>query len=205
MTALPVLTVRNHQIYNINGCIYERFIRVGDKAINLEEFDLDDLLVEWTPVEDSGYIISQQREVLFVTECGTMENGHVWIHIQGQWVCIYSLLQEVHNGCRGEETCCSTCGQLWKLTPNHKGQCWPCIIIARTCILKDLCRRKSGLCNKSGNCRHCYIRSAAGYEKSLFWSASNIEQPCGVASGSNKSYLYDCSGCGHCITKNLTR
>jgi len=51
-------------------------------------------------------------------------------------------------------------------------------------------------------CRTCYNKSFASYEKSKYWSKKNTVTPRQVMPGSSKKYIFDCT-CGHEFTSTL--
>jgi len=57
------------------------------------------------------------------------------------------------------------------------------------------------LCNDE-KCTKCYEKSFASHPKSAFWSDTNVLKPRQVFAVSAKNYKFDCSNCGHEITKS---
>ena len=63
------------------------------------------------------------------------------------------------------------------------------------------------LCNNN-DCKFCFEKSFASYEKSKYWSNKNIENPRNLMKSSDKKYWFNCNICSHeyeCSLSNIQK
>jgi very-short-patch-repair endonuclease len=83
------------------------------------------------------------------------------------------------------------------MSSRHEGRCWPCILAQRRVGLAVRCTRKQGFCQSNEQCKSCFERSFATYERSLFWSKNNKKLPSEIAPMSSKVWSFSCDMCCH--------
>jgi very-short-patch-repair endonuclease len=192
----PGYTFDGVRVYDFNGDALERFlVSTHGDIISVEDYSLDCLEEEWTPVSGTRFMINHRREV---QDCENGYNGHVWVSLNERLYCICTLLDDIYDdNCVGDKRCCRDCGQLWKMYPEHQGKCWPCIFKSRLSGLANKCTRIHGLCKERRTCLNCCERSIANNEKSLWWSSRNNDTPYDAPSFSNEKRWINCPDCLH--------
>jgi len=74
---------------------------------------------------------------------------------------------------------------------NDKEHCSYCVIPSKL------------LCNNN-DCKFCFEKSFASYEKSKYWSDKNIENPRNLMKSSDKKYWFNCNICSHEFSSSLS-
>jgi hypothetical protein len=193
-----------YHVYDKEGKALSRYVLLpNNDLLDIDSYDLDDEWVEWTPIADTEYEINQEREVRIIDN---HQDGYVWIRVGRKLWSISLLYREEftyakHKSvCTGGQSCCISCGTLWKIYDEHQGKCWPCLLAEKISGLTKTCIRKMGFCIESDKCLSCFKRSFAMSEKSLFWSQDNECNPCSLALNKNgyKAW-FDCPDCHHCF------
>ena len=86
---------------------------------------------------------------------------------------------------------CNVCNHFFDISLGNVVNSW-----CPFCVNQKLCEKE--------DCKSCFEKSFASYEKSKFWSDKNKEKPRNVSKGSNKKYWFNCHICNHTFENRLS-